>query len=367
MIRRSRVILVACSVLFLSFVLIYNHGKTSKNTIGEAPGSQGGTQRSNPNESAPHPCSPWSTTGLVMAYAGGRLGNQMGEYATAVSLAKIKGAKPVITTEMKDFLGLFPNLSVHLYQSELSQECLSSFFNVSTWGWNVDRKVYESDYIFLDTYPMEPAWFHIMKYQLRRREFSFHESMTEDVRGFLGSIASDLRKESLDGAENIIYIGIHVRRTDYLEHLQQFEADIFGPIFYTKAAKLMRKLIAKKRPWLEWGKQHLAFVVATDDADWCRRELQDLPQVLSSARQKESYSIHFTADYHGLVQQDPAHFDLAVLSHCNHSIFDYGTFGFWGAYLAGGITVLPDLSHVYPLHGKIRNASLTDWHMLKLT
>ena len=37
---------------------------------------------------------------------------------------------------------------------------------------------------------------------------------------------------------------------------------------------------------------------------------------------------------------DGRDFDLAVASMCNHSIYDYGTFGFWGAYLAGGHTIL---------------------------
>ena len=35
-------------------------------------------------------------------------------------------------------------------------------------------------------------------------------------------------------------------------------------------------------------------------------------------------------------------FDLAVLSNCDDVIFDYGTFGFWGAFLAGGVTVLAE-------------------------
>ena len=33
--------------------------------------------------------------------------------------------------------------------------------------------------------------------------------------------------------------------------------------------------------------------------------------------------------------------DLAILSMCNHSIVDYGTFGLWAGLLAGGKIVLP--------------------------
>ena len=33
--------------------------------------------------------------------------------------------------------------------------------------------------------------------------------------------------------------------------------------------------------------------------------------------------------------------DLAILSICNHTILDYGTFGLWAALLAGGDITLP--------------------------
>ena len=33
--------------------------------------------------------------------------------------------------------------------------------------------------------------------------------------------------------------------------------------------------------------------------------------------------------------------DLSVLSMCNHSIVDYGTFGLWAALMAGGRIILP--------------------------
>ena len=31
---------------------------------------------------------------------------------------------------------------------------------------------------------------------------------------------------------------------------------------------------------------------------------------------------------------------MALLANCNHSIFDYGTYGMWGGLLSGGITLL---------------------------
>ena len=33
--------------------------------------------------------------------------------------------------------------------------------------------------------------------------------------------------------------------------------------------------------------------------------------------------------------------DLAILSQCNHTVLDYGTFGLWAALFAGGRIILP--------------------------
>ena len=39
---------------------------------------------------------------------------------------------------------------------------------------------------------------------------------------------------------------------------------------------------------------------------------------------------------------DSAVTDFILLTQANHSIYDYGSFAFWGAVLAGGKTILAD-------------------------
>ena len=128
----------------------------------------------------------------------------------------------------------------------------------------------------------------------------------------------------------------------------------------------MRDLIAEKKPIGDPAKQHLAFVVATDDPAWCRKHLSGLPQKLATDTQDGTVSIHYTVDYFSRVKQNHAHFDLAVLSHCNHSIYDYGSFGFWGAFLANGITVVADIGRHYRNSEMVRRANFKDWHLLQL-
>ena len=66
----------------------------------------------------------------------------------------------------------------------------------------------------------------------------------------------------------------------------------------------------------------------------------------------------------------PQYFDLSVLSHCNHSIIDYGTFGFWSAYLAGGITLVANEGkHMDLLLAKraVKEAKIENWFKIDRT
>lgn len=85
------------------------------------------------------------------------------------------------------------------------------------------------------------------------------------------------------------------------------------------------------------------FAVLSDDPAWCERHLaagRDNVKVLSGSKPAE---------------------DLALMASCNHSIIDYGTFGVWGAILAGGETLLYNVSR----HSSLRVGSLLPhWRVL---
>ena len=68
------------------------------------------------------------------------------------------------------------------------------------------------------------------------------------------------------------------------------------------------------------------FIFVSDDQEWCAQqfgEFKDVFMVPTSQHEKNSVAL-----------------DLAILAACNHTIFDYGTFGEWGAILAGGEVVV---------------------------
>ena len=56
--------------------------------------------------------------------------------------------------------------------------------------------------------------------------------------------------------------------------------------------------------------------------------------------------------------------DLALLAHANHSILSHGTYGMWGALLAGGETVLPGYYKKVKESREIDKAKLPGWVFL---
>lgn len=314
-----------------------------------------------------HPCLKWSTTGLITSAVGGRIGNIMGQYASALSLAKMKGSKLVVTNSMKNSLQQFQNVTSRLLVEDLDAKCIRSFRNVNLWKRPRNIHTVGSPNIRLVSYPFEIEWFKHVEDQLRNKEFVFTKNITRDVHYFFDLIAVSTKGSDGYIGSKKIYIGIHVRRTDYTKHLaKMYGAKLIDASFYTNAARRMHQLIAEKNPDLNMKTVHLAFVVVTDDPEWCHTFLVNIPQQFSSLSYDGQFSLHFSSDHHPKVDKKRhIFFDLAVLSYCNHSIYDYGTFGFWGAYLANGITILADIGRQYQYNKKIREANLTDWHLLK--
>jgi len=70
---------------------------------------------------------------------------------------------------------------------------------------------------------------------------------------------------------------------------------------------------------------NVIFIITSDNIAWCKYNLHS-----------KHHRVSFVSDGNG---KGPGK-DLAVLSICNHSIIDYGTYGSFGAILAAGETVV---------------------------
>lgn len=142
-----------------------------------------------------------------------------------------------------------------------------------------------------------------------RREFTFKPSLRLYAEMMLRGIA---RRFNLSEP---VYVGIHVRRTDYVDYLWQKLKVRPAPVRYYLAAM----------DYFQGKYKNVVFVVASDSIGWCKFNLRT-----------SQHKVSFISDMDG---RGPGK-DLAVLSACNHSIIDYGTYGSFGAILASGETVV---------------------------
>jgi len=111
--------------------------------------------------------------------------------------------------------------------------------------------------------------------------------------------------------EDVFLVGIHVRRTDFVDfakwwliHQNGGNGELFNATFYQKAQDHFRAT-----------KPGAVFLVVSDDLKWCRE--------------------HLSAPDTFMVGGNSGEVDLAVMGNCHASII-----GLWGAVLAGGETVV---------------------------
>uniref|UniRef100_A0A8C4QGA0 L-Fucosyltransferase n=1 Tax=Eptatretus burgeri TaxID=7764 RepID=A0A8C4QGA0_EPTBU len=231
----------------------------------------------------------------------GRLGNLMGEYATLLALSMLNGGRPL----------LMPKMGAHLKSIfEVSAAVMTSMESYRTpWqevplnDWMMDEyKHIRAPYVKLTGYPCSWTFYHHMS-SFVRREFNFLPPLRD--------YATATLRKAMDGRKSATFIGVHVRRGDYVRVMPDVWKGVIGDADYLrKAMDVFRTRYADA-----------LFMVASDDMAWCM-------QHVDVARG----DVIFVGNNN---QAEPQR-DLAVLSMCNHTIFTVGTFGFWAAYLAGG-------------------------------
>ena len=112
--------------------------------------------------------------------------------------------------------------------------------------------------------------------------------------------------------DRLTRVAIHVRRTDYLRAIKIKEGwKIPGPEYFEKAMDFFRS-----------GFKRVQFVVLSDDIRWCQENIRGRGDVVYSTGNAPVV-------------------DWAIASLCDHAIITIGTFGFWVAWFADGITITP--------------------------
>lgn len=265
--------------------------------------------------------------GIVTVVQGGRLGNQIWEYASVVAVAKVTGLQPYVPGCIKSTLEpLFQNLSVPLLD-EIGH-CTVQISKYIRYMEEYNPKRHNT--IILKKYNVQPEL--IAKYiHDIIQELSIKKGLLEESQKILHPVTKYFNK-TFD-----TFIGVHVRRTDYIPHIRQMYRVKPAYIDFYKSAI---DYFSEKNP-------NSVFVVVTDDPIWCQKHFKTMSNVFVISK---------------LLQNSTPELDMAILASCNHTIIDYGTFGEWGALLAGGETIF------YKINGNYTSERLSKvmskWHPL---
>uniref|UniRef100_A0A8C5MIZ3 L-Fucosyltransferase n=1 Tax=Leptobrachium leishanense TaxID=445787 RepID=A0A8C5MIZ3_9ANUR len=245
-----------------------------------------------------------SLTGMWTVNAIGRLGNLMGEYATLYALAKLNGHQAYIMPEMHSQLSKIFKIRLPVLQSEVVSRIPWRNYGLHDW---MSPEYYniQGEYVRLTGYPCSFTFYHHIKDEILQ-EFTFHDYVKAESNNYLAKIRGDQK--------NVTFVGIHVRRGDYVHVMPNtWKGVIADKGYLEKAMNYFRNKY-----------ENPLFVVTSNGMDWCKENMNNSLE-----------DIHFAGDGK---EGSPGR-DFALLSHCNHTIMSIGTFGIWVGYLVGGETV----------------------------
>ena len=130
-----------------------------------------------------------------------------------------------------------------------------------------------------------------------------------------------------------ILVAIHVRRGDVLDERRVRHGFVTPPVeYYVNAMTYFAKNFAD---------EHLLFVVTSNDMTWAEQNIR--APVNSNTQLEYMYPNNTEA------------LDLAIMASCDHVIMSVGTFSWWAAFLAGGVTVYYDK---WPLPGSMLGSKI---------
>ena len=115
-------------------------------------------------------------------------------------------------------------------------------------------------------------------------------------------------------ADKITFVGVHNRRTDYLDFRRRV----------LKLDNLYEDYFEDAAAYFNDDYDNVAFVYVSDDMKWGRRKLKD-----------KIKNMFFVGCGDG-DSSDCIGKDLALLANCNHTITTHGSFSHWAAFMAGG-------------------------------
>jgi galactoside 2-L-fucosyltransferase 1/2 len=174
----------------------------------------------------------------------GRLGNQIWEYISVWAVAKKTGREPYVPSCLiRELDKIFRNLPVPPL-SYLAYCPLQEYSELVT----DDQLDHSKGNIILRNYIQLPTYIAPLLSEIRQI-FQFKEHIIDESQ----------RHSASRGMKNVTYVGVHVRRTDYIGYLKwKFNASV------VKRDYLLRQMNVFRNKY-----KLIIFVVVSDDLRWC--------------------------------------------------------------------------------------------------
>lgn len=248
---------------------------------------------------------------LMTVQLHGRTGNMMFAYASLLGLAKQTLRTPV-----------FPGNHYFRTLFQIKAEHFSSK-DIKTWVKYAEKHacMYDerlanmgetsADIVELVGYFQSWKYFGHIRDEIRA-QFTFQNEIQQQALGLIESAIKGAFDSSMRRAD-VTLIGVHVRRGDVATY------DSFQRGYTTASSEYITD--AMQYFGRRFHRSKLLFLLCSDDFEWCEKNVNEVSGPI--ARLKNA--------------SDVTH--LAALSFCNHTIMTVGSFGWWGAWLAGGETV----------------------------
>ncbi|XP_020859109.1 galactoside alpha-(1,2)-fucosyltransferase 1 [Phascolarctos cinereus] len=264
----------------------------------------------------------------------GRFGNQMGQYATLYALAKLNGKQAFILPDMHATLAPVFKVTLPVLDKEVAARMPWRLYPLQDWMAEEYAHLGGQDMLQFTGFPCSWTFYHHLRAEIHR-EFSLHRHVHEDAQAFLHWV-----RHSRGKGRSLTFVGVHVRRGDYVELMPKHWRGVVADGSYLEQALA----------WFRVRYPDAIFVVTSNGMEWCRENIDP-----------SRGDVVFAGDGDEVAPGS----DFALLTQCNHTVMTIGTFGYWAAYLAAGKTIylanytLPDsqLLNVF----KPQAAFLPEW------
>ncbi|XP_053308136.1 galactoside alpha-(1,2)-fucosyltransferase 2-like [Spea bombifrons] len=253
---------------------------------------------------------------ILTAQPMGRLGNIMGEYAVLYALSKLNGHQAYVLPSMHSQLAGMFKVTMPVIDQQVANRIKWTDYLLHNW---MSPEYYNisGQHVKLSGYPWSWTFYHHIREEILQ-EFTFHDHIKEETSSYLSRVRGD--------RENVTFVGVHVRRGDYVHIMPNQRKGVLADKGY----------LQKAMDYFRNKYENPLFMVTSNGMDWCKENIDS-----------SLGDVHFAGDGK---EATPAR-DFALLAHCNHTIMTIGTFGYWVAYLVGGETIyltnftLPDSPH----------------------